>query len=126
MTGSLQPDGFLLQSGVLHGRPHMGAQVFLEFDVNDNVQTPYMNNGHRRSLEVLLRKLLQFPNRPAMVYLHWWSPSLNQGQRSFWRAPAPPCPGGCTRTRRMPFQLCAGAKERGTEHVACQKRPGRQ
>ncbi|KAK9826476.1 hypothetical protein WJX81_003204 [Elliptochloris bilobata] len=58
--------------------------VFLEFDVNDNVQTPYMNNGHRRSLEVLMRKLLQFPNHPAVVYLHWWSPSLNQGQRSFW------------------------------------------
>lgn len=34
-----------------------------------------------------MRKLLQFPNHPAVVYLHWWSPSLNQGQRSFWRAP---------------------------------------
>ena len=37
-----------------------------------------------------MRKLLQFPNHPAVVYLHWWSPSLNQGQRSFWRAPQGP------------------------------------
>lgn len=37
-----------------------------------------------------MRKLLQFPNHPAVVYLHWWSPSLNQGQRSFWRAPSGP------------------------------------
>lgn len=38
-----------------------------------------------------MRKLLQYPNRPALLYLHWWSPTLNQGQRSFWRAPPPSC-----------------------------------
>ncbi|KAK9836029.1 hypothetical protein WJX81_007152 [Elliptochloris bilobata] len=58
--------------------------VFLQFDVNDGVRTPYMNNAHRRALEVLIRKLLNLPASPALVYMHWWSPTTNQGQRSFW------------------------------------------
>ncbi len=36
-----------------------------------------------------MRKLLQYPNRPAVIYMHFWSPSMNQGQRSFWHAPGP-------------------------------------
>lgn len=32
----------------------------------------------RRALEVLIRKLLTLPNSPALVYLHWWSPTTNQ------------------------------------------------
>ncbi len=31
-----------------------------------------------------MRKLLQLPAAPAVVYLHWWSPTANQGSRSFW------------------------------------------
>ncbi len=31
-----------------------------------------------------MRKLLQLPGAPAVVYLHWWSPTTNQGSRSFW------------------------------------------
>ena len=38
----------------------------------------------RRALEVLMRKVLMLPGRPALVYLHWWSPTTNQGSRSFW------------------------------------------
>jgi len=40
--------------------------------------------ARRRALEVLMRKLLQLPGAPAVVYLHWWSPTTNQGSRSFW------------------------------------------
>ncbi|KAK9833339.1 hypothetical protein WJX81_007962 [Elliptochloris bilobata] len=64
--------------------------VFLQFDVNDGQKAPYMNNGHRRSLEVIIRKMLQLPHRPAVVYLHWWSPTLNQGRRSFWNSTVQP------------------------------------
>jgi len=38
----------------------------------------------RRSLEVINCKLLQHPQRPALVYVHFWSPTMNQGQASFW------------------------------------------
>ena len=31
-----------------------------------------------------MRKVLMLPGRPALVYLHWWSPTTNQGSRSFW------------------------------------------
>ena len=31
-----------------------------------------------------MRKLLQFPSRPAVVYLHFWAPTWNIGQWSFW------------------------------------------
>ena len=31
-----------------------------------------------------MRKLLQFPSRPAVVYLHFWAPTYNTGQWSFW------------------------------------------
>ena len=40
--------------------------------------------ARRRSLEMIFRKLLQFPNRPALVYLHFWAPTGNIGQWSFW------------------------------------------
>jgi len=31
-------------------------------------------NHRRRGFEVLLRKLLNYRNAPAIVILHWWSP----------------------------------------------------
>ena len=108
-------------------------QILLQFDVNDGMKVPYMNNGHRcaaadasalhnmqqirgicakgkrlnlhnakhkserpvphtgrRSLEVIMRKLLQLPGRPALVYVHWWSPTSNQGSASFWNRTVQP------------------------------------
>ena len=44
----------------------------------------------RRSLEVIIRKLLQLPGRPALVYVHWWSPTSNQGSASFWNRTVQP------------------------------------
>ena len=38
----------------------------------------------RRSLEVVIRKLLQSPQRPALVYMHFWGPTWNLGRMSFW------------------------------------------
>lgn len=45
-----------------------------------HVQTESTTNTskRRRALEVLIRKLLTLPNSPALVYLHWWSPTTNQ------------------------------------------------
>ena len=40
--------------------------------------------ARRRSLEIIFWKLLQFPKRPALVYLHFWAPTYNIGQWSFW------------------------------------------
>ncbi len=74
-----------------------------------------------------MRKLLQYPNRPAVIYMHFWSPSMNQGQRSFWCAPGPaawprrpaPPPGPAARPRpeqatprRLPqlAHACAGSQ----------------
>eukprot|EP00884_Botryococcus_braunii_P022668 jgi/Botrbrau1/9085/Bobra.178_2s0017.1 len=37
---------------------------------------------HRRSMETLIRQVLQLPNRPAVMYLHIWVPGHNNGQ--FW------------------------------------------
>ena len=43
-----------------------------------------MRWARRRSLEIIIRKLLQLPGSPALAYLHFWSPTENVGQRSFW------------------------------------------
>ena len=37
-----------------------------------------------------MRKLLQLPGRPALVYVHWWSPTSNQGSASFWNRTVQP------------------------------------
>ena len=50
---------------------------------------PVSHTG-RRSLEVIMRKLLQLPGRPALVYVHWWSPTSNQGSASFWNRTVQP------------------------------------
>ena len=44
----------------------------------------------RRSLEVVARKLLQAPHRPALVYAHFWGPTWNLGRASFWNHTAQP------------------------------------
>ncbi len=56
--------------------------------------------GGRRSLEVIVRKLLQSPQRPALVYLHFWGPTRNMGRASFWAHT--PQPGA--RARHLPAQ----------------------
>lgn len=30
------------------------------------------------------------PNQPAVVYVHWWSPTPNHGDRSFWNRTVEP------------------------------------
>ncbi|EFJ42302.1 hypothetical protein VOLCADRAFT_107349 [Volvox carteri f. nagariensis] len=45
--------------------------IFVEYAVNDDeMPMPHMNNQVRRPYEKLLRKLLGYPNRPAVVLLH--------------------------------------------------------
>ena len=50
--------------------------------------------GGRRGLEILIRKLLRLPSRPAILMLNLWVPAYNR--YSFWQASAkaalPPIP----------------------------------
>ncbi|KAG2447186.1 hypothetical protein HYH02_007929 [Chlamydomonas schloesseri] len=61
--------------------------VILDYAVNDEeMPMPHMNNGVRRPFERLIRKVLQYPRRPAVVLMHayrWFQiPVENTGQ--FW------------------------------------------
>ncbi|KAG2429693.1 hypothetical protein HYH02_013951 [Chlamydomonas schloesseri] len=61
--------------------------VVLDYAINDEeMPLPHMNNGVRRPYERLIRKLLQYPRRPAVVLLHayrWFGdPVSSSGQ--FW------------------------------------------
>eukprot|EP00884_Botryococcus_braunii_P021040 jgi/Botrbrau1/761/Bobra.0181s0020.1 len=64
--------------------------VLLEFDINDSspegpwANEPYMNNRWRRGMEVLFRRLLQYPNSPALLYFHMWMPGFDQN--SYWNS----------------------------------------
>lgn len=42
---------------------------------------------NRRGLEVLIRKLLNLPSRPAVLMLNLWMPSFNR--YSYWEARRP-------------------------------------
>ena len=67
------PDTSVLSEyGLMLSRP--AHQKRLHFYSNDMADAP----KRRRSLEVLIRKLLALPSSPALVYLHWWSPTTNQ------------------------------------------------
>eukprot|EP00798_Chlamydomonas_sp_ICE-L_P032023 gene32023-16547_t len=60
--------------------------IFVEYSVNDVTpkEPPFINNI-RRAFERLLRKLLQYPNRPAVVLMHsyiWGQPVPFVG--SYW------------------------------------------
>ena len=37
---------------------------------------------YRRGFEVLIRKLLAYKHKPAVIVLHWWSPRT----REFWES----------------------------------------
>ncbi|KAK9823328.1 hypothetical protein WJX72_001962 [[Myrmecia] bisecta] len=56
--------------------------VIVEFTVNDRMvglsgKAPEPDTSDRRGFEVLLRKLLSFKNRPAVLILHHWSVYVN-------------------------------------------------
>eukprot|EP00884_Botryococcus_braunii_P021062 jgi/Botrbrau1/763/Bobra.0181s0021.1 len=62
--------------------------ILLEFDINDASpdgkwpNQAYMDNRWRRGLEVLFRRLLKYPNSPALLYFHMWMPGFQHN--SFW------------------------------------------
>ncbi|KAG1658766.1 hypothetical protein FOA52_001308 [Chlamydomonas sp. UWO 241] len=60
--------------------------IFVDYSVNDDWEMfPPMNNGVRRPFERLLRKLLNYPKRPAVVLVHayvWHSVLPPSGK--FW------------------------------------------
>ncbi|KAG2491005.1 hypothetical protein HYH03_010677 [Edaphochlamys debaryana] len=54
-----------------HVKEHDFDLVIVEYGVNDVLRPlPYMDNEPRKSLELLLRKLLNFPSRPAVALLN--------------------------------------------------------
>ncbi|GIM15714.1 hypothetical protein Vretimale_18452 [Volvox reticuliferus] len=67
--------------------PREADVIFVEYAVNDEeMPMPHMNNQIRRPYERLLRKLLGYPKRPAVVLMHayrWFQiPAEFSGQ--FW------------------------------------------
>ncbi|GLI61581.1 hypothetical protein VaNZ11_003996 [Volvox africanus] len=67
--------------------PRDADVIFVEYAVNDEeMPMPHMNNQIRRPYERLLRKLLGYPNRPAVILMHayrWFQlPGDTSGQ--FW------------------------------------------
>ncbi|GIM10433.1 hypothetical protein Vretimale_13985 [Volvox reticuliferus] len=51
--------------------PREADIIFVEYAVNDEeMPMPHMNNQIRRPYERLLRKLLGYPNRPAVILMH--------------------------------------------------------
>ncbi|GLI61503.1 hypothetical protein VaNZ11_003832 [Volvox africanus] len=67
--------------------PRDADVIFVEYAVNDEeMPMPHMNNQIRRPYERLLRKLLGYPNRPAVILMHayrWFQlPADTSGQ--FW------------------------------------------
>eukprot|EP00884_Botryococcus_braunii_P008548 jgi/Botrbrau1/17695/Bobra.0166s0119.1 len=61
--------------------------VFLEYALNDwevvdSAKVSWMDNYQRRGYERLIRKISAFPNAPAIILTHWWSPP--HFNYSFW------------------------------------------
>ncbi|EFN58310.1 hypothetical protein CHLNCDRAFT_142315 [Chlorella variabilis] len=82
---------FLLS--VMLGRYHMLQDVdlvTLEFSVNERSEAQF-TSPERRNFEQLLRRLLQYPSRPAIIMLHhyaWWeSPGDGLDRGVFYHQP---------------------------------------
>eukprot|EP00201_Polytomella_parva_P006032 CAMPEP_0175076088 /NCGR_PEP_ID=MMETSP0052_2-20121109/22485_1 /TAXON_ID=51329 ORGANISM="Polytomella parva, Strain SAG 63-3" /NCGR_SAMPLE_ID=MMETSP0052_2 /ASSEMBLY_ACC=CAM_ASM_000194 /LENGTH=488 /DNA_ID=CAMNT_0016345093 /DNA_START=464 /DNA_END=1930 /DNA_ORIENTATION=+ len=59
--------------------------IFVEFSVNDPVQAqPLFENTDRMSFERLVRKLLNYPNHPAVVLVHAFSFNSQQQSKNFY------------------------------------------
>ncbi|GFH13751.1 SGNH_hydro domain-containing protein [Haematococcus lacustris] len=57
--------------------PKSADIIFVEYSVNDQaVALPVFDNAMRRPYERLLRKLLKYPNRPAVVLVHTYVHSM--------------------------------------------------
>lgn len=66
--------------------PRDADVVLVEYTVNDpaHLPPPPFANDHRAAYERLLRKLLQYPRRPAVVLLHAYS-YLMVKDHAYWK-----------------------------------------
>ncbi len=68
----------------------------IEFTINDNNGgndfrgSQWMDNSLRRGYEALVRKILKYPNSPAVILVHYWSAGWSEavsGSKKFWLTP---------------------------------------
>ncbi|KAI3428300.1 hypothetical protein D9Q98_006679 [Chlorella vulgaris] len=81
---------FLYATCLQHHVPQDVDLVTLEFSANERADAPF-TSLERRSFEQLIRRLLQYPGRPAILLLHhyaWWeAPGDGVDRGLFYRQP---------------------------------------